>query len=201
MSHLTSRQRLLRVFYPVVMLFSRLAGRNGRMIRNKKGAPPFRSIYELSVELNNGERLPLASLRGKKLLLVNTASNCGYTGQYAELQQLHEQYGDKLAIIGFPANDFKEQEKGGDEEIASFCQRNFGVSFSLAKKSSVAKGSAQNPVFQWLTSPDLNGWNDQPPAWNFSKYLISEEGALTHYFDAAISPLGKEVNEAVGVKP
>jgi glutathione peroxidase len=197
MAHLPTRQRLLRVFYPLVMFFSKLAGKNGRTISNRKGAHPSRSIYELSVELNSGERLPLAALRGKKLLLVNTASNCGYAGQYAELQQLHEQYGDKLAIIGFPANDFKEQEKGGDEEIAGFCQRNFGVSFPLAKKSSVIKSSSQNPVFQWLTSPELNGWNDQPPAWNFSKYLVSEEGVLTHYFDAAVSPLAEEVRSSI----
>lgn len=139
----------------------------------------------------------MQSLQGKKILLVNTASNCGYTGQYSELQQLSEQYADKLAVIGFPANDFKEQEKDGDDAIAQFCQVNFGVQFPLARKSSVVKGLQQNAVFAWLSNKQQNGWNDQAPSWNFSKYLIDESGTLTHYFGPAVSPLSKEVTNAL----
>ena len=129
-------------------------------------------------------------------MIVNTASNCGYTNQYAELQKLYEHSREDLTIIAFPANDFKEQEKGSNEEIAQFCKINYGVSFPLAKKSSVVKGANQNKVFEWLTHKELNGWNDKQPSWNFSKYLIDEEGNLTHYFDPAVSPLSEQVVRA-----
>lgn len=136
-------------------------------------------------------------LKGKKVLIVNTASNCGYTHQYAELQELYRSHSDTLTIIGFPSNNFREQEKGSDEEIATFCQVNYGVTFPLAKKSDVLKGEGQNKVFEWLTNKQLNGWNEQEPSWNFSKYLINEQGLLTHYFDPAVSPLSTEVRQAV----
>ncbi len=130
-------------------------------------------------------------------MLVNTASDCGYTGQYDDLQKLSEKYKDRLVVIGFPANDFKEQEKGTDEEIAAFCKINFGVSFPLMKKSSVKKGPEQNPVFQWLTDPAKNGWSKQPPSWNFCKYLVDEEGRLTHYFASTIEPLSTHITSAL----
>jgi len=106
---------------------------------------PPESFYELETSLNNGTQLKFSELKGKKVLLVNTASNCGYTNQYEALQQLHEQFREKLVVIGFPANDFKEQEKGSDDEIATFCQVNFGVTFPLAKKSTVI-GDQKNEV-------------------------------------------------------
>ena len=113
------------------------------------------------------------------------------------MQQLHEQHKNKIAIVGFPANDFKEQEKSNDSEIANFCQVNFGVTFPLSKKSSVVKGREQNPVYQWLTQKEKNGWNTHEPDWNFSKYLIDEKGVLTHYFGPAVSPLSPEVEKAL----
>jgi glutathione peroxidase len=149
------------------------------------------------VPLNNGKTLPLQELKGKKLLLVNTASDCGYTPQYSELQQLQERFRDTLQVIGFPANDFKEQEKGSDAAIAQFCHVNFGVTFPLAKKSSVVKGPHQHPVYRWLTEREQNGWNDKAPGWNFSKYLVDEQGLLTHYFDPSVAPLGTEIIQAV----
>jgi glutathione peroxidase len=100
-------------------------------------------------------------------------------------------------VIGFPSNDFKEQEKGNDEEIASFCKLNFGVTFLLMKKSGVLKNSQQNKVFQWLTTIEQNGWNDGSPTWNFNKYLINEQGVLTHVFEPGISPLDPEVVESI----
>jgi len=106
-----------------------------------------------------------------------------------------------LEIIAFPANDFKEQEKGPDEAIAAFCSINYGVSFPLVKKSIVIKGVAQHPVFRWLTDKGLNGWNDKPPSWNFAKYLVNEEGVLTHYFEPAVSPLSDAVRKAVAERP
>ncbi len=165
---------------------------------NKKNIQPFQSFYSLSARLNNGALLSFDSLRGRKLLLVNTASDCGYTNQYSDLQKLYEAHHDKLTVIAFPANNFQQQEKGSDEEIGNFCKINFGVTFPIALKSSVVKGSDQQKVFQWLTDKTKNGWNNKPPSWNFSKYLISEEGALMNYFDPAISPLSEEVLKAIG---
>lgn len=162
---------------------------------NRQG--PSQSFYDLKVILNNGEKFPFSKLKGKKVLLVNTASDCGYTPQYTELQQLFKGNEQDLMVLGFPANDFKEQEKGSDEEIATFCQRNFGVSFPLVKKSTVVKGPGQNAVFQWLSDPEKNGWNDQAPVWNFSKYLVSEEGVLLQYYEPSVSPLGPEIGNAI----
>jgi glutathione peroxidase len=175
------------------MLFNRLFKKKSGVLRNDRNIQPPQSFYGLSVHLNNGKELDFASLRGKKVLLVNTASDCGYTNQYDDLQKLYEDFAEKLTVIGFPANDFKEQEKGNDEEIAQFCKINFGVTFPLAKKSTVIKGQAQQEVFQWLTDKTKNGWNTKQPSWNFSKYLVDEKGVLTNYFDPAVSPLSDEI--------
>jgi glutathione peroxidase len=193
----SGRQKALSAVYPVLMKLTRWLGKNAKVVKSPQPTPPPKPVYDLSVTLNNGTPLPLSSLQGKKILLVNTASNCGYTAQYAELQQLQKAHEKELVVIGFPANDFKEQEKGGDEAIAQFCQVNFGVTFPLAKKSSVLPGGNQHPLYRWLTNPAQNGWNSQPPSWNFSKYLLNEKGELTHYFDPSVSPLGSEVKGAL----
>jgi glutathione peroxidase len=185
---MTFRQRIMKLFYPLLMFFSKKSGKSAVVLKNEKNKKPVQSIYDLSVPLNNGNELKLKEYAGKKILLVNTASNCGFTDQYDDLQKLYTAYQKDLVVIGFPANDFKEQEKGNDEEIAQFCKLNYGISFPLSKKSVVIKSSEQNPVFSWLTDRNKNGWNDQPPTWNFSKYLVNEEGVLTHYFAPGISP-------------
>jgi glutathione peroxidase len=136
----------------------------------------------------------METFRGKKVLLVNTASDCGYTGQYAELEALYKQYKDDgLVIIGFPANDFKQQEQRDDAAIAEFCKINYGVTFLLAQKSSVIKSAEQNPVFQWLSSLSLNGWNEQEPTWNFCKYIVNEDGVLEAFFPQGVSPLDESL--------
>jgi glutathione peroxidase len=191
------RQRILKIVYPVWMKLTQLTGMNMNVVQNKNGSEPAVPFHSLSAVLNSSKSLAFEELKGKKVLLVNTASNCGYTDQYAELQKLYEQYKDQLVVIGFPANDFKEQEKGSDEEIAAFCQVNYGVSFPLVKKSTVVRSAEQNKVFEWLTDKAKNGWNDTVPSWNFSKYLVNEQGVLTHYFDPSISPLSTEVIDAV----
>jgi glutathione peroxidase len=195
---MTGKQRILKAVYPLWIGFTKLIGKNMKIVTNVKNVPPAESIYDLSVSLNNGSTLPLQFYKGKKILLVNTASDCGYTDQYDDLQKLYQQFNNQLEIIAFPANDFKEQEKGSDNDIAQFCKVNFGVTFPLAKKSVVVKSNEQNNIFKWLTSKSKNGWNEQPPTWNFSKYLINEQGMLTHYFDPSISPLSEEVVEAIG---
>jgi glutathione peroxidase len=193
----TLRQTALRAIYPWLMKLTKRLGKNAAVISNTTNQLFQIPIHSLTVPLNNGKTLPLQELKGRKLLLVNTASDCGYTAQYSELQQLQEQYQQKLQVIGFPANDFKEQEKGSDKAIAQFCQVYFGVTFPLAKKSSVVKGPQQHPVYRWLTEKKQNGWNDKAPSWNFSKYLVDEQGVLTHYFDPSVAPLGSEIIAAI----
>jgi glutathione peroxidase len=185
---MTFRQRLLKLFYPQIMRGSKLTDK-GKVLENKESVAPGTSIYDFEIELNYGEKLALSKFKNKKLLLVNTASDCGYTGQYSELQQMYENHGKELAIIGFPANDFKHQESGSDKEIAAFCELNYGVSFPLAKKSSVLKGSAQHEIFKWLSDEKQNGWCSQEPVWNFSKYLVSENGKLQGFYGPGVSPM------------
>jgi glutathione peroxidase len=194
--NMTYRQKILKAIYPAWMWYNRVTGHKSKVMSNDKATPP-QSIYDLSAQLNNGNILRFESLKGKKILIVNTASNCGYTDQYEDLETLYENHKDKLAVIGFPANDFKEQEKGSDEEIAQFCKLNYGISFPLAKKSVVIRSGEQNEIFQWLTNKNKNGWNEQQPSWNFSKYLVDENGILVKYFDPAISPLSDEVIKAI----
>jgi glutathione peroxidase len=162
------------------------------MLGNNQVSPPV-SFYSLKIPLGDGSMLDCATLKGKKVLIVNTASDCGYTAQYDALQELYDRYNNRLHIIAFPANDFGEQEKQGDVEIAQFCKKNFGVTFPLALKSTVIEGPQQNPVFFWLTKKELNGWNSQQPVWNFSKYLVSETGVLLHYFAPSVAPMSTTV--------
>jgi glutathione peroxidase len=186
----------MKFLYPVIMRLSKSSSK-GKVLKNEKPAAAPVPFYDLASQLNTGKQLPFEELRGKKVLLVNTASNCGFTNQYEELQQLSEQFADQLVVLGFPANDFAEQEKDDDKTIEQFCQVNFGVSFPLMKKSVVVKQTEQNPVYRWLSNARQNGWNEQAPDWNFSKYLISEDGRLTHYFGPAVSPLSETVINSI----
>ena len=192
---MTYRQKVLKAMYPFLMWFTKLTGKNTNDLTGDKQPPV--SFYTLKATLNNGAALDFASLKGKKVMLVNTASDCGYTNQYADLQKLADEYKDKLIIIGFPANDFKKQEKGTDEEIAQFCKVNYGVTFPLMQKSVVIKSPEQNPVYRWLTDSTENGWNKKAPTWNFSKYLVDENGKLIHYFDPSVSPLSGDIINAI----
>ena len=170
---------------------------NTKVLINTNNATPAKSVYDIPFELNNGKTETLSTYKNKKILIVNTASNCGYTNQYEGLEKLYEQQSDKVALIAFPSNNFKEQEKGNDAEIAQFCKINYGVTFPLAKKSDVIKTASQNKIFAWLSDEKENGWLNQQPTWNFCKYLINEAGVLTHFFEAAIEPLSKEITEAI----
>ncbi|HWR31928.1 MAG TPA: glutathione peroxidase [Chitinophagaceae bacterium] len=193
---MTLRQKVLKAIYPALMWYTKLRGKNVTELINQQKQPPV-SFYSLKGILNNGSSFEFETLKGKKIMLVNTASDCGYTDQYEALQKLYEDHKDSLIIIGFPANDFKQQEKGTDEEIAQFCKVNFGVSFPLMKKSVVIKTTDQNEIFQWLTDSSKNGWNSKAPSWNFCKYVVNEQGMLTNYFGSSISPLSKDVLSAI----
>lgn len=189
---MTIRQRIMKAIYPAIMFLTPKKKNMSQHNQDGQVKAPV-SFYTLSATANNKTAFDFGQLQGKKVLIVNTASNCGYTAQYAELQKLYEQHKDKLVILGFPANDFKEQEKGTDEEIASFCQVNFGVSFPLMQKTTVIKSAQQNSVYQWLTDAAKNGWNSTPPEWNFSKYLVDENGTLIDYYPPSVSPLSEEI--------
>jgi len=193
--NMTYRQKVLKAVYPAFMWITKLTGTNTKKMKNESAKSPVVSFYDLSATQIDGKELKFADFKGKKLLLVNTASDCGYTNQYADLQKLYDQFKNKLLVIGFPANDFKEQEKGTDEEIAQFCQKNYGVTFPVIKKSVVIKSAEQNPVYQWLTDSSKNGWCNQQPSWNFSKYMVDENGVLTNYFDPSVSPLSNEITD------
>ena len=187
------RQSILKTMYPVIMFPGKLMGAKNAVQLNTEGKAPIKDFYALNAVLNNGDSISFETFRGKKVLLVNTASDCGYTGQYKELEALYQQYKDNLVVIGFPANDFKEQEKKSDADIATFCKVNYGVTFLLMRKGSVVKGSEQQSVYQWLTQPTANGWCNQAPVWNFCKYVVSEEGVLQAYFPQTVSPLDEVV--------
>jgi glutathione peroxidase len=189
---MTIKQKALHALYPFFIRVTKWAGKNTKILRNRKEVKPAQSIYDLHFKTLSGEDIPLSRFKGKKVLFVNTASECGYTAQYAELQQLHLQSRNQLVVLGFPANDFGAQERGDNEAIGQFCTRNFGVTFPLAQKSVVIRSHDQNPVYRWLTDKQQNGWNSHVPSWNFSKYLLNEEGVLTHYFDPSISPMAIE---------
>ena len=150
------------------------------------------SIYDFKMKSISGEMIDFNQYKGQNLLIVNVASECGYTPQYADLQELHQKFGDRITILGFPANNFGGQEPGSNEEIATFCKSNYGVSFQMFEKISV-KGEDQDPLYSWLSQRELNGWNEQEPSWNFCKYLVNREGELLKFYGSAVKPLSEEI--------
>lgn len=172
------------------MKLSKLTGMGIRILENKENVLPQESFYSLKARLGNGEEINFDNFKNKKVLVVNLASQCGFTPQYAELEKLNQLNKD-LVILGFPSNNFGGQEPGSDSEISGFCKINFGVTFPLFKKGEV-KGNLKQPVYQWLTDKNKNGWNDEAPKWNFYKYLINENGILTKVFSSSVSPLDIE---------
>ncbi|MDN3670221.1 glutathione peroxidase [Echinicola jeungdonensis] len=156
-----------------------------------------KSFYDFEVNDIDGNPVEFGQFKGKKVMLVNVASKCGYTPQYADLQNLHQQYGDKIVILGFPANNFGGQEPGTNEDIKKFCSQNYGVTFKMFDKISVT-GADKHPLYRWLSDRELNGWNNQEPSWNFCKYIINEEGKLTHFFPSSVNPMDDKILELLG---
>jgi glutathione peroxidase len=151
-----------------------------------------KSFYDLKLNSIEGREIDFSIYKNKKVLIVNTASECGFTPQYNELEELHQTYGNKIIVIGFPSNNFGGQEQKSNEEIAAFCIKNFGVTFQLFEKSDVI-GEHQNVLYHWLTHKEENGWNDESPKWNFCKYLINENGELINYFSSAVNPMSSDI--------
>lgn len=148
------------------------------------------SIYDFKLPGLDGKQVDFSQYKGKTLLIVNTASKCGYTPQYEELQKLHEQFGSKVTILGFPANNFGGQEPGTNLEIAEFCKANYGVTFQMFEKISV-KGDDQHELYKWLKEK-----TGQEPTWNFCKYLVKPDGSVT-FFSSKVKPMDKQILDAL----
>ena len=154
------------------------------------------SVYDIKISTLMGDEIDMNTLKGQKILFVNVASKCGFTPQYAELQQLQETHGDQVTVIGLPCNQFGGQEPGTAEDIASFCEKNYGVTFTITEKIDV-KGENQHPLYAWLTQKKLNGVEDSEVKWNFQKYLISEEGELLKVYPSSVKPMSEELISAL----
>ncbi|MFN8345632.1 MAG: glutathione peroxidase [Spirosomataceae bacterium] len=166
---------------------------------NAENIKPLVSVYDFKMKaLEGNEEISLSKYKGKKIVVLNVASACGYTPQYADWQKFYDQYGSKVVVLGFPANNFGAQESGSNAEIATFCKKNYGVTFPMFSKIDVV-GENQHPLYKWLSDKSLNGWNDKAPTWNFCKYVIDENGKLTHFFASKIKPDSEEFKAAVGI--
>lgn len=153
-------------------------------------------IYDIEINSLQGNAIHLKDYKGKYILFVNVASKCGFTPQYRELQQLFEQYNDKLMIIGVPCNQFGKQEPGDAKDIEQFCELNYGVSFLITEKIDV-KGSHQHPLYKWLTTKALNGKQNSTVKWNFQKYLINKEGEFLDYFYSITKPTNSRITKYI----
>jgi len=148
------------------------------------------SLYDFKMTSIDGEQIDFSKYKGKTLLIVNVASKCGYTPQYADLQKLQDQYGNKITILGFPANNFASQEPGTNLEIAEFCKKNYGVTFQMFEKISV-KGDDQHALYKFLKEK-----TGQEPSWNFCKYLVKPDGTVT-FFNSKVNPMDKQIVDAL----
>jgi glutathione peroxidase len=151
-----------------------------------------KTVYDFKVNTIDGQQISLSKFKGKKILIVNVASECGYTPQYKNLQALSDQYAGKLVVVGFPANNFGGQEPGTGPQIKAFCTKNYGVTFPMMEKISVS-GADMHPLYKWLSTKAENGVSDEAPKWNFSKYLIDEKGGLIKFFSSKVDPLSTEI--------
>ena len=154
------------------------------------------SVHSISITSISGEKIELSQFKGKKILFVNTASKCGFTKQYEDLEKLHQKYQDKLVVIGLPCNQFGNQEPGSLEEIQEFCSVNYGVTFLMTEKIDV-KGTNQHPLYSWLTNKKLNGVKNSSVKWNFQKYLVNEKGEFLDYYYSITNPLSSKITNKI----
>lgn len=161
---------------------------------SKTASRPKPQLYHIALTDLLGAPVQLSDFKGKHMLIVNVASQCGFTPQYQDLQQLSETYKDRLVVIGVPCNQFGKQEPGPATQIQSFCERNFGVTFLLTEKIDV-KGAKQHPLYEWLTRKELNGVKNSSVKWNFQKYLIDDKGSLIDYFYSITKPLSSKITK------
>jgi glutathione peroxidase len=158
-----------------------------------------KSLYDYKVKSLVGDQVvDLSKYKGKKVVILNVASKCGYTKQYADWEKFNKEHDSKVVVLGFPSNNFGGQEPGTSEEIATFCSATYGVTFPMFEKVEV-KGENKAPLYQWLSTKELNGWNDKEPTWNFCKYVVNEKGELTNFFASKVLPTDAEFLAAVGL--
>ena len=186
----------MKLFYYVlpilsIMIISFLYSKNNRSQIDISNLS--KSFYDYTATSIDGEVVSMADYKGKVVLIVNVASKCGFTPQYKGLQSLSEKYKEDLVVLGFPANNFLWQEPGKNSKIKQFCQTQYGVTFPMFEKVSVKKNKNQHPIFSWLSSANLNGWNNNAPSWNFYKYLIDKEGKLVDIFSSKVTPMSEEI--------
>ncbi len=196
-SYLYKRKKIIMLTFASTIItgvFSMAFSKN--VIEPKSVRSGSSSFYDLSVNDINGEKINLEKFKGKKVMIVNVASRCGYTSQYEDLQALYEKNKDRLEIIAVPCNDYGSQESGSNSEIKSFCETNYGVSFTIGSKQKI-KSSPMSDLYRWLSDPKRNGWNSNLPSWNFCKYVINEDGQLTHFLRSGVNPTGKEMTEII----
>lgn len=180
-----------KLIIPGVLITMGLVAFVSGMVSSGRKKPVSGSIYDFTVKSLEGKDISLSQYKGKYILIVNTASKCGYTPQYADLEKLHEQFAGKVAVLGFPANNFLWQEPGSSEEIASFCQKNYGVKFQMFEKISV-KGRDKAPLYKWLEAK-----TGETPSWNFCKYLIGPDGEVLGFFPSKVRPMDKEIMDKI----
>ena len=183
----------------ITLLTSCFVGKS-KKVENAEQVQPTTSLYDISIQsLEGNTKLNLSDYKGKYLVVVNTASQCGYTPQYKDLQAFHEKYKNQnIVVLGCPCNQFGGQEPGTAAEIGAFCQKIFGVTFQLTEKIDV-KGSKQHPLYQWLTQKSKNGAGDFDVKWNFNKFIISPEGKLLNYFGSGTKPMDADFLKALGL--
>lgn len=177
-----------------VAIFQSCNGQKSETSKAKTQELMGKTIYDYKVESLDGGEISFADFKGKKIMIVNTASECGFTPQYADLETLSKEYRDKLVVVGFPANNFGGQEPGSNEEIATFCQKNYGVTFPMAAKVSV-KGDDIAPIFKYLTEKELNGVKNSSIMWNFTKFLIDENGKLIDSYVSTTKPTSESITK------
>jgi len=188
------KKTLLLLCFPLVFLALNChAQNNGTAATKNQETMKKENIYQFKVHDLEGNVFDFSSLKGKKILIVNTASKCGFTPQYKDLQAIYDKYKDKnFVVVGFPANNFKNQEPGNNFEIATFCEQNYGVTFPMMEKISV-KGEDMSPIYQFLTKKSKNGLQDSEVMWNFQKYLINEKGELEKVIAPKVVPTNEEI--------
>jgi glutathione peroxidase len=186
-------------FIMLLSLITGLFADKKEALKGPVNAKSAKSFYEFKMpSLVGAESIDFSKYKGKKIVILNTASKCGYTSQYEDWQKFHELHGDKIVVLGFPANNFGAQEPGTSDEIATFCKKNYGVTFQMFAKIDVT-GANQHPLYKWLSDKTLNGWNEKAPTWNFCKYVINEQGQLTNFFASGVKPSDADFKKAVGL--
>ena len=186
-----------KLLYPFLKLLNRKQGDQVILRPDSRVAKSNSMFHHFCIRDISGGEISFSDFKGKKVLLVNTASACGYTHQYAGLEKLYRQHRDHLVILAFPSNDFGKQEPGTAAEIAGFCKNKYHITFPVTEKIHVV-GSGTHPVYQWLSGKNQNGWNEVKPTWNFSKYLVDEQGELLAFFSCKTDPLDETLTSLIG---